>query len=164
MNEQIDGNDKGGIIGEVDLAVIQKDTAGNQNDNIEDLGDKRRTGMELCHRIIGIAACVDELTVAVLKLCLFLFGVGKCLGDADAGNGRFQRRIDDRHRLARFGKRIGHLLAVDQRHNDQKRYNRKDDQRQRHGKRAEVHKRADDHNARDQQIFGTVVRKLGDLH
>ena len=28
----------------------------------------------------------------------------------------------------------------------------------------EVNKRTDDHNTRDQQIFGTVVRKLGDLH
>ena len=85
-DKEVDRNDKGRILGEVDAAAVEEETAGNENDNVEHIGDEGGHGVELSHGLVGLATGGNEHSVALLEFLLLLIGVGEGLRNTDTRN------------------------------------------------------------------------------
>ena len=70
--KQIDGDNERRIVRERDFAVVQEETARNQNDDVENIRDERRARMELPHGLIRIAARFLEQRVAMFEFLRLL--------------------------------------------------------------------------------------------
>ena len=162
--ELIDRHDERRVIAEVDLARVHEQAARQHDHDVEHVGDERRGGEELRHRPVGLLARLDELGVALLELFGLLVGVGEGLRHAYAGNAALKRRIDHGDALAALGEGVAHALAAEQRDHSHDRHAGEYDQRQRHGNRAEIDERANDHDAADQQVLRAVMRQLAHVH
>ena len=162
--KEIDGHQKCRIIAEVDLSLIEEQSARNQDDDIENICYKGRRGMELPHRLVGFAARFHEFAVAHLEFFHFFVGIGERLGHADAGNAALQGGVDlcDGHAALEEG--AVHLFAQRQRYRRQQRYARKDDERESHMDRTQIHERKQDRDRADEHIFRPMVCQFADVH
>ena len=163
VDEQIYGHDEGGVIGEVDPVVVQEQTAGDENDHVEHIGDEGSGGEESSHSPVSLPAGLDILLIAGFKFFHFLFRIGEGLGDPDAGDAGLNGGVDDGVALSAVVESRAHLLAHGNGHRDHNGHTGKDDQGQEHIDGAKIGERADDHHGADKQVFRAVVGKLADF-
>ena len=162
-DEEVDGNDEGGIVTEGDAACIEEETARDQNEHVENLGHEGGGGVELRHGVIGAAGGVDEGLVPTGELFHLAVGVGVCLGDADAGDTAFHCGVDDGVAGATVIEGALHGLAEVHRDHHENGNAGKDDQRQDRVDGEQIDEGEDDHDRADEQVFGAVMRQLADL-
>ena len=160
VDEQIDRDDEGGVIAEGDPSRVEEETAGNEDNDIENVGNKRRGGGEFSHRMVRSPGGVDKLLVAPLKLFDFPVGIGVGLRYADARHAALHRRVDRGVALTPVIKRLAHFLAVMHGHRNQNRHAGEDNERQDPVNAAQVGKREQNHDRADQEIFRAVVGQL----
>ena len=120
--------------------------------------------MELRHCVIGLASCFHEQGIPLLELFHFSRSIGKCLGHADSRDTALKSRVDHRDALAALHERITHLLAHNQRYNNQNRHAGKDDQGENPVDGAQVCEGAHNHDSTDKKVLWAVMRKLGYVH
>ena len=120
--------------------------------------------MKLSHCLIGFPTGFGKGGVSDLKLFFFLFRIVERLGHPDARNAALQRRIDLRHRFAAFHKGVPHPIAQQHGDNQQKRHAGKNNQRKPAVDRKKIAKRKHHRYGGDQNVFGSVVGKLADIH
>ena len=160
IEKQADRHHKSGIVGKGNAAPVQKQTACNEDDHIENIGNKGRRGMKLAHRAVGIAACLAEILVALLKFFDLQVGVRERLCHADAGNAALQRGVDLGDGLTAFLKRAAHLIARQRRNHHQKRHTGKHDERQSDMDAQKIRKRDNDGDGAGNRHLRPVVRQL----
>ena len=85
-DEKIDRDHEGRVIPQQDRAVVKEQTARNENDNVEHIGDEGGHGVELSHGLVGLAAGRNEHSVSLLEFLLLLIGVGEGLRNTDTRN------------------------------------------------------------------------------
>ena len=131
-DEDADRHDEGRIVAERDFVIIEKQSARDEHDDVEDIGDEAGSGVELTHSLVRGAPRADELPVSDLEFFGFLFGIGEGFGDADAGDRGLESGVDLGDRLAALLERVAHLDPQRQRDDDEERHAREDDEGQRH--------------------------------
>ena len=162
-DEHINGNNERGIVAELNLPVIQEETAGNQHHHVENVRHKRIPAVKPAHGAVGIPAGSLEFPVPFLKLFLLLVRVGEGLGHPDTADAVFKAGVDFRHGRTGVPKGLAHFLAQRPGNHDQERHARENDQRQPNVDRHQVNEGNHDAQHRNDQVFRPVVRKLADV-
>ena len=163
IQEQIDGHDEGGVIRKVDLPGVEEQAAGNEDHHIEDLRNKGGGGVELGHGLVLVPAGLHIHAVAALEFFLFLRGVGKGLGDPDAGDGALQRGIDLGDGLAALPEGQGHFVPDFDGNHQQHRHTQENDQGQPEVDGGKIDKGNDHGDGADDEILRAVMGQLADL-
>ena len=93
----------------------------------------------------------------------FLILIAKGLGNADAGNRAFNFRVDARRAAFDFAGNLHHVAAARGDEDDNQRYGNHQHESKRFLDSPEDDERTGQRDQRYEQIFGTVVRQLGDV-
>ncbi len=163
IDEQVHGDDKGGIISEGYPAVIQEQASCNEDEHIEDIRHKGSGRVELGHGPVSPAGGIHKLPVALPEFLHLPGAVGIGLGDADAGDAALHGGIDGGVALAAIVKGTAHGPAEVQGDHHQNRNTGKDNQGQDGIDQKQVGKGQQDHHRADEQVFRAVVGQFADL-
>ena len=110
-DEQPDRNDECGVVAECDAATVEKESAGDEHNDVENIGNKGRSRMELPHSLICLVARGGKAGVSYLEFFLFLLRVAVCLCHANARYRAFDGGIYLGERAAAFAKGADLLFA-----------------------------------------------------
>ena len=146
-----------------DAAVDAVATAGQHND-VHQRGQKVGAGEEFCHDSVGAFPHGDIALVVFIKFFSFLLLAGEGTGNTHAGDAVFQAGVDLCNLNAVFAEGDGHCSPLFDDKQNQEGEDGKGDQGQRDIDGTQDDEGTDHADQRDEQVLGTVVGKLGDVH
>ena len=115
------------------------------------------------HRVVGIHAGFNKFRVAFFEFFLFHICIGERLGYANSGNTALQCSVDDRHCFPSSLESFSHFLSCDHGNQDQKGNAGEYNERESPINKSKIRKGNYDGDGANDEIFGTVVSKLGDF-
>ena len=162
--EQTHRHDKGGIITEIKGGIVEEEqTACDEDDDVEHVGDEGGGGVEARHRLIGTAGGIHKGVVALFEFRLFGVGVGISLGDTNTRDAALHRGVDDGVRLAAVGEGLLHTAAQEEGGDHQNRHASKDNQRQLPLDGAEINEGEHHHHRAGEQTLRAVMGQFADF-
>ena len=150
-------------ITDIDLTICNKDGSGENDVDLNQCRERAQSRLKASHIMIAVLLGGQKSRISYLKLFLLNLLVGKRLYHADAGEVILNLPVDLRNLHTVLAERTPHFSVQVIRVSKHK---RQDDERRQRQKWADIdqdHKRTDDLDRRENNIFRSVVHQLRDV-
>ena len=138
-----------------------KERTRDDNDDVHQSVKQTGRGVERAHDAVTLALDAQILAVAACKFSFFLVLASKGACYANAEQAILNLRVELTDLLARLAEVCAHTAAEEDRQCKNEGNDREDDKRERNVDGAQQNECANDLNARNKELLGAVVSKLG---